>query len=91
LPLPIGAAYGFLFRAAVATLPNRIREIVGVPSLPGDLEVGRPAVSALRWALGPSPDWQLALLRTGAPLPADVGFRQPPRQRTSSRPSITAK
>ena len=91
LPLPIGAAYGFLFRAAVATLPDRIREVVGVRSVPGDLEAGRAAVSALRWALGPSPDWELALLRTGAPPPPGVRFRQRSRQRTSSRPSITAE
>ena len=91
LPLPVGAAYGFLFRAAVATLPDRIREVIGVRSLPGDLETGRAAVSALRWALGPSPDWRLALLRMGAPPPPGVRFRQPSRRRPSSRPSISAE
>ena len=61
----------------MATLPSRIREITGLPSRPGDLMVGRAAVTALRWALGSSPDWQLALARTGAPPPPQARFRQP--------------
>jgi uncharacterized protein (DUF2236 family) len=76
----VRAGYALLFRAAVATLPVRIRQIIGVRTRPGDLEVGRAAVASLRWALGASPDWQLALLRTGAPAPPGVRFRQPPRQ-----------
>jgi len=78
-PLPAGvrAGYGLLFRAAVATLPARIREVVGVSARPADLQVGRASVAALRWALGSSPDWQLALARTGAPPPPGVSFRQP--------------
>ena len=55
---------------AVATLPSRIQEITGLPSRPGDLAAGRAAVTALRWALGSSPDWQLALARTGCHTPA---------------------
>ncbi len=71
LPPVIRAAYLVLLRAAVATLPSRIREIIGLPSRPGDLKAGRAAVTALRWVLGSSPDWQLALARTGsAPPPA---------------------
>jgi uncharacterized protein (DUF2236 family) len=73
----VGAAYGILFRAAVATLPLRIRRIVGLRSRPGDIEVGRAAVMALRQALRASPDWQLALIRTGAPPPPGVRFRPP--------------
>jgi uncharacterized protein (DUF2236 family) len=65
LPPAIRAVYHVLLRAAIATLPSRIREIVGVPSRPGDLTAGRTAVTALRWALGSSPDWQMALARTG--------------------------
>jgi len=77
LPVAIRAAYGVLFRAAVATLPARICEVTGVAPRPGDRALGVTAVASLRWALGASPDWQLALARTGAPEPAGVRFRQP--------------
>jgi uncharacterized protein (DUF2236 family) len=77
LPAPVRVAYGLLFRAAVATLPERIRRIIGVRSVPGDLQVGRGGVAALRWSLGASPDWELALLRIGAAPPTGVSFRQP--------------
>ena len=80
-PFPSGArsAYGLLFRAAVATLPEEVRKVIGVRARPGDLEVGRVAVRALRWALGASPDWDVALRRTGASPPPGVHFRQPLR------------
>ncbi|HXW79071.1 MAG TPA: oxygenase MpaB family protein [Acidimicrobiales bacterium] len=80
-PLPSGvrAGYGLLFRAAVATLPEKVRSVIGVPAHAGDLQVGRAAVRALRWALGASPDWDVALQRTGAPRPPGVHFRQPLR------------
>jgi uncharacterized protein (DUF2236 family) len=77
LPAALRAAYGVLFRAAAATLPARISEVTGVRARPGDRTLGVTAVTALRWSLGASPDWQLALTRTGAPLPAGVRFRQP--------------
>jgi uncharacterized protein (DUF2236 family) len=77
LPAAIRVAYGWLFRAAVATLPARIRDIVGAPARPGDLQAGRLAVAALRWSLGSSPDWQLALARTRSPPPPGIRFRQP--------------
>jgi uncharacterized protein (DUF2236 family) len=78
LPPAIRAAYHVLLRAAVATLPSRIREITGLPSRPGDLAAGRAAVTALRWALGSSPDWQLALARTGSTSPPQARFDLPP-------------
>ncbi len=77
LPPAIRAAYHVLLRAAVATLPSRIRDITGLPSRPGDLATGRAAVTALRWALGSSPDWQLALARTGSTPPPQARFRRP--------------
>ena len=73
------SGYGLLFRAAVVTLPEEVREVIGVRARPGDLEVGRVAVRALRWALGASPDWDVALRRTGASPPPGVHFRQPLR------------
>jgi uncharacterized protein (DUF2236 family) len=77
LPSATRAAYRVLLRAAVATLPSRIREIVSLPSRPGDLTAGRAAVTALRWALGSSPDWQLALARTGSAPPPQARFLRP--------------
>ena len=65
LPLIVLPTYGLLFRAAVATLPERIRDIVGVHGLPGDLELGRASVTLLRWTLGTSPDLKLARARMG--------------------------
>ncbi|MFM8303672.1 MAG: oxygenase MpaB family protein [Actinomycetota bacterium] len=78
-PLPFGVrvAYGFLFRAAVATLPLRIREIIGVRVRPGAVVLGRMTNLLLRRFLGASPSWRVALARMGAPEPAGVPFRQP--------------
>lgn len=64
-------------RAPRRTLPARIAEIVGVRARTGDREIGRTSVAALRWSLGSSPDWQLALVRVGAEPPQGVTFRQP--------------
>ena len=83
LPPAIRAAYRVLLRAAVATLPSRIQQITGLRSRPGDLTAGRAAVTTLRWALGSSPDWQLALARTGATPTPQARFRQPPPTTTS--------
>ena len=41
----------------------------------GGRAVGAVAVRSLRWALGSSPSWHLALVRAGAPVP-DGLFRQ---------------
>ncbi len=77
-PLSLGVriAYGFLFRAAVATLPSRIREIIGVRAWPGAVVMGRVVTTLLRLTLGASVSWRLALLRVGAPEPVGVTFRQ---------------
>jgi uncharacterized protein (DUF2236 family) len=76
LPWPVRTAYGFIFRAAAATLPARIRAILGLRGPRVDVELGRAAVMALKQALRASPDWQLALTRTGASAPPGVRFRQ---------------
>ena len=83
LPPAILPADHVLLRAAVATLPGRIQQITGLRSRPGDLTAGRAAVTTLRWALGSSPDWQLALARTGATPTPQARFRQPPPTTTS--------
>ena len=73
---PVKLAYGRLFDAAVSTIPPDIRVQLDLsPSKQADL-IGRTASASLRWALGASPSWHLALVRCGAPVPEGV-FRQP--------------
>jgi uncharacterized protein (DUF2236 family) len=77
-PLDPGLKLGYktLFEAAVATVPTRVRSILGLTKAPGAIRVGRAVVAGLRWALGYSPSWQLALVRTGTPIP-EGKFKQP--------------
>lgn len=78
-PLP-GAGqrigYRIMQAAAVATLPERIGAIVALDAPPGAVVAGRTLIAGLRWALGMSPSWNLALIRVGAEVP-DGLFRQP--------------
>ena len=76
LPLTIQVAYRFMFAAAVATVPQQLRKILGVRKRPGARLVGKLMVGFLRWALGSSPSWQTALVRVGAEIPDGI-FRQP--------------
>lgn len=76
LSAPVKAGYALLHQAAVATLPERIAEITGLSPRPGAARVGGAAVTSLRWALGSSPSWHLALVRAGGEIPAGR-FRQP--------------
>jgi uncharacterized protein (DUF2236 family) len=71
-PLSAGVRLGYrpLFAAAVATIPADLRATIGIDSSRGATAVGRLAVDALRWALGSSPSWHVALVRSGAPVPA---------------------
>ncbi len=77
-PLEPGLKLGYklLMEAAVATLPKRLRDVLELTKTPGAIGVGRVVVSGLRWALGASPSWQLALVRVGAPVP-ERRFKQP--------------
>jgi len=76
---PLGAGqrvgYAGLFAAAVATLPPRLRSLLGVAAAPGAATVGMVTVAGLRWAMGSSPSWHLALLRCEQPIP-DGRFRR---------------
>ncbi|MDG2027661.1 MAG: oxygenase MpaB family protein [Acidimicrobiales bacterium] len=76
LPPPVRIGYRLLFNAAIATLPPSICDIVGLTPTTRGERVGRASVRSLRWALGSSPSWHLALVRTSAPVPPNL-FRQP--------------
>lgn len=75
LAIPVRLAYWLLFNAAVTTIDESLQRQLRLDELLGAAEVGRAAVAALRWSLGFSPAWKLALERTGAPIP-DGKFRQ---------------
>lgn len=76
LPLPVRVAYRVLYAGAAATIPSRLRSILGLRTRPGSIRACRTAVQSLRWALGSSPSWQAALVRVGGDIPAGL-FRQP--------------
>lgn len=78
LPLKVRIPYRLMFAAAVATMPVRLRRILGVRKWPGVILVGKAMIGFLRWALGSSPSWRVALLRVEAPVPRSL-FRQPVR------------
>jgi len=78
LPFAVRVAYRVLFAAAAATVPTRLRSVLGLRRVPGAILAGKTSMALLRWALGSSPSWHLALLRVGAAVPAGV-FRQPLR------------
>ncbi len=70
--------YRILRDAALVTMPDRLLDILGLDKPIGGMVVGRTAVTALRWALGYSPTWRLALTRTSAPIPSGL-FKQEAR------------
>jgi uncharacterized protein (DUF2236 family) len=76
LSLPVKLGYRPLFNAAVATMPDRLRDLTGLSSPWRGRQIGRGTVNTLRWALGSSPSWHVSLVRVGAPVP-DGLFRQP--------------
>ncbi len=78
LPVKVKIPYRILYWAAVATVPDRIREVLGIRRTPGAIFAGRFLLRFLRWALGSSPSWYLALTRVGAPLPPGHRFRTQP-------------
>jgi len=76
LPPPVRIGYRLLFAAAVATVPAPLRKVLGVRKRPGALLTGKIMIRFLRWALGSSPSWQVALVRVGAAVPEGM-FRRP--------------
>lgn len=73
---PLQLGYRVLQAAAIATIPARIRHILGVKVATGAIVNGTLAIRGLRWAMGFSPTWHLALIRTGMPIP-EGKFTQP--------------
>ena len=76
LKRPQRAGYELLLQGAVATIPQSLRELIGVKPAPAADATGATMVKALRWALGPSPVWKLALERSGADVPEGVFKRE---------------
>jgi uncharacterized protein (DUF2236 family) len=76
LPLAVRPGYRVLFNAAVTTIPASLRSQLELTPAPYAEPIGRSSVAALRWSLGASPSWNLALIRCGAPVPPGL-FRQP--------------
>ena len=75
LPWHVRIPYRLMFVAAAATVPPRLRAVLGVRRVPGAITLGRLIIAALRWALGSSPSWHVSLVRVGARVP-DGLFRQ---------------
>jgi uncharacterized protein (DUF2236 family) len=75
LPWYVKLPYRFMVVAATATIPKKVRRILGIRRLPGARLIGRLVIGALRWALGSSPSWHVSLVRVGAPVPPGL-FRQ---------------
>jgi uncharacterized protein (DUF2236 family) len=67
----VGIAYRVFVAAAVATIPRRIRDVLGVTPRRAAIPAGRAAMAAMRWALASSPHWRQALLRVGADVPEE--------------------
>ncbi len=76
-PLDGGAKLGYrvLLNAAAETVAPRLRRTLGLQPLPGAKPTGSAMVRFMRWAMGSSPAWHLALLRCRAELPP-VRFRR---------------
>ncbi len=78
LPMLTRIAYWIMFAAAAATIPKRLRRILHIHRVPGAIIAGKAFIAFLRWAMGMSPAWRLALIRVGEPIPEGV-FKQEPR------------
>jgi hypothetical protein len=78
LPLKVKMGYRILYWAAAATIPKKTRAVLGIRRFPGAIIAGKALTRFLRWALGSSPSWYIALTRVGEPLPAGHRFRTQP-------------
>jgi len=78
LPRSVLPVYQLLFHAAAATVPSPLAQILGVRRYVWARPTGDALTRGLRWSLGASPSWRLALERTRGELPPDVKFLRPP-------------
>ena len=72
--------YRLLYGGAAAIAPARIRHVLGIRNAPGARTACRSVVSFLRWAMGSSPSWRLALMRSGRPVPSGLFLPPFPHQ-----------
>ncbi len=72
---PIKIGYRLLFNAAVTTISPDLQDQLRLKPASRAAGVGSSAIGTLRWALGASPSWRLALIRCDAPVPPGL-FRQ---------------
>lgn len=91
-PLSVGVKIGYriLFDAALSTIPEALRSQLNVDPPVRSSKLGKTSIRALRWALGASPDWHVALVRCNAPIPKGL-FRQPLPAETKSADSKSAE
>ncbi|MFN8622396.1 MAG: oxygenase MpaB family protein [Chloroflexota bacterium] len=69
LDLAVKLGYKVLAQAAIGTIPPEVRSVLGLRARPGAVLVGKLAIRWMRWALGSSPRWRIALVRVGADVP----------------------
>ena len=81
---PIRVGYRILFNAALTTIPNPLRTQLDLVPPRRSEQLGATTINALRWALGASPSWHLALVRCDAAVPSGL-FRQPLPPQASKR------
>ena len=73
---PVKLGYRLLFDAALSTTPSDLLDQLQIQPSKRAALAGEKMTGTLRWALGASPSWQLALVRCSAPIPSGL-FRQP--------------
>lgn len=73
---PVAFGYRLLFDAALSTISPELLQQLNIEPSKRAVGVGKKTTDALRWSLGASPSWQLALVRCDAPIPKGL-FRQP--------------
>lgn len=74
----VKVGYVVLAKAAVAIIPDRLRQVLDVEPVPGAAAIGRTSAGFLRWALGSSPRWRISLIRAGADVPEHLFKQQRP-------------
>lgn len=76
LGISVRPGYRLLHSAALTTIPNEMKDQLRVRERRWAQRIGNTAIGSMRWALGASPSWHLALVRCDAPIPPGL-FRQP--------------